>query len=853
MDRNKLIERLMATFRGELEEHVRNLNEGLLTLEKDPAAPGRVAVFKTLLRVAHSLKGAARSVGMAAIEEACHRVEEILTAARDGRRALDAERFALLFATADAIEEAGVRLREQEDLADSPLSRLLPKLEAEAAGALSGALPLAQAAAPVTLPAMPKSLVPVPQPASPAPAPRVLDVPGTRSMGADGPGPEHLPALESAPAQAPSALGAAVEPERHATSSDFVRIPAEKLDAMLACSGELLVARRCVELRAGELASIRDAVARWRSEWHGAEKALAKLVPRERAGGAGAGPGDAGDHDDRDNQGRDRERAASDPLRAPIPRYAAEVLGQVGERLSRMEHDLDRFVTAIGAGTRQLERAALRLDDEVRRVRMLPFAEACQGLERTVRDVARTQEKQVELVIEGGDVELDRSVLEGLRDPLNHLVRNAVDHGIESPDRRQAAGKPGVGRVTVAAALHGTQVEVVVADDGQGLDLDAVRSEARRRGLVEPKEERDLADLIFLPGFSTTRIVTSISGRGVGLDVVKSRLEELHGSVELGINPGQGTYFTLAVPLTLTTLRALLFGAGGQTFALAGSSVPKLVRVDPRALRTIEGRTMLISDGAALPVVELVRVLGLPPRPPASTAETAPARTAASASNMRPGLIIAAGERRVAFLVDELITEQEIIVKNLGKRLKRVRHAVGATILADGRIAPVLNAANLVRSALGQPAQGPGLAGPPDAAPDAGEAAHGDPAPAPGARKRLLVVDDSVTTRTLEKSILEAAGYEVLAAVDGEAAWRLLQERGADLVVSDVEMPHKDGFELTETIRHSTRFAELPVVLLTARASDRDRARGAEVGADAYIVKSSFDQSDLIKTIAQLL
>jgi two-component system chemotaxis sensor kinase CheA len=812
MDRSKLVERLMATFRGELEEHVRTINEGLLALEKDPGGPGRADWFKTLLRVAHSLKGAARSVGVAPIEEACHRVEEILGAARDGRCTLEAPWFALLFATADAIEEAGMRLREQQELADSPLSRLLPHLESAAAGNLPTVLPTNRPASPATRQAPPPSPAPPALSSSSPTASRPAPSPSEPSAG-----PSASPA-GTEPEQRPPALSGGSEPERPTLGSAFVRIPAEKLDAMLSRSGELLVARRGVELRAGELASIRESVTRWRSEWQGAEKVLVKLLPRDSNGA-----GDVGG--------------------APPTRQATEVLGQVGDHIARLERDLDRFVATIGAGARQLERAAVQLDDEVRRVRMLPFAEACQGLERTARDVAQAEQKRVELVVVGGDVELDRSVLEGLRDPLSHLVRNAVDHGIETPEQRRAAGKPALGRVTVSAALRGTQVEVAVSDDGSGLDLDAVRAEAKRRGMSEWSDPHDLVDLIFMPGFSTTRIVTSVSGRGLGLDVVKSRVETLHGSVDLTVDPGRGTRFTLSVPLTLTTLRALLVQAGGQTFALASASVPKLVRIDPREVRTLEGRAVLLRDGAALPVVELAGVLGLAP--------CEPALASTSAAGKRPGLIVASGDRSVAFLVDELVAEHEIMVKSLGDRIRRLRHVLGATILPNGRVAPVLNPANLVRTALARlPAPIPTAATTTTTA--AARALSSNSSPA-SERKRLLVVDDSVTTRTLEKSILEAAGYEVLTAVDGADGWRLIQEQGADLVISDIEMPQMDGFALTETIRRSTRFAELPVVLLTARSSERDRSRGAEVGADAYIVKSGFDQNDLIKTINQLL
>jgi two-component system chemotaxis sensor kinase CheA len=281
------------------------------------------------------------------------------------------------------------------------------------------------------------------------------------------------------------------------------------------------------------------------------------------------------------------------------------------------------------------------------------------------------------------------------------------------------------------------------------------------------------------------------------------------------------------VPLTLTTLRALLVGAGGQTLALAGTNVQKLVRIGPDDLASVAGREMLRLGDAPLPVAGLAETLGLAPRAPSGV------------GGRRPAVIVAAGERRMAFVVDQFVAEQEVVIKNLGSRLRRVPLVSGATILPSGQIALVLNAASVIRAAL---ARGP-----------AGTLAAAPAAPPAPAKRRVLVADDSVTTRTLEKSILEAAGYEVLAAADGAAAWRLLQERGADLLVSDVEMPRMDGLALTEAVRASPRFRELPVVLVTARASEEDKARGARAGADAYLVKSAFDQKNLLETIAQLL
>jgi two-component system chemotaxis sensor kinase CheA len=592
-----------------------------------------------------------------------------------------------------------------------------------------------------------------------------------------------------------------------------VRISAEKLDAMLARSGELLVARRRIESRVEELTTLQTLVTRAKVECQALEKSLGRKASSTRtAVRAPNGP-------------MAREDRGCDNYNGALPRRAAVALDRTRDYLGRLEKDVERLAKVVAEDGRALQQAAGALDDEVRRVRMLPFAEACQGLDRMLRDLAHTSGKEVELVIEGGTVELDRSVLEGLRDPLRHLVRNAVDHGAELPEERRAAGKPPRARVTVAAALRGTQVEVIVADDGRGLDLEALRQQVRKKHLPEPADDRELARLIFLPGLSTSRLITDVSGRGVGLDVVKSRVEALHGTIDLSFTPGRGTRFLLAVPLTLTTLRALLVVAGGQTFAFVGTNVVKLVRVAPADVRSVEGRDMLALGGTPLPLTSLAATLGMRSRAP-----TDPDRRA-------PAVVVTAGERRMAFVVEELLAEQEIVVKNLGARIRRARFVSGATLLPSGKVALVLNAASLIRKALGRMPV-PAFTAPPAAA---------------AAKKRVLIAEDSLTTRTLEKSILEAAGYEVAVAVDGAAAWQLLEERGADLLVSDIEMPRMDGFTLTETVRRSQRFHDLPVVLVTSHETEQDKARGAALGANAYLLKSAFDQKNLLETIAQLL
>jgi two-component system chemotaxis sensor kinase CheA len=564
-----------------------------------------------------------------------------------------------------------------------------------------------------------------------------------------------------------------------------VRVAAARLDALVAQGGELLLARRRAARRQEDVAALLGTMGRCLAEWRHLDR------PRD------------------------------------LPRRAALATERTSLALKKLSRDLERLARDMAADHHALDRAAAPLEEEIRRVRMRPFAEACEGLARAVRDLGLAAGKEIDLVVEGEDVELDRAILAGLRDPLLHLVRNAVDHGIEPPAERRARGKPSRGRITIAAALAREGVEVTVADDGRGIDLAAVRDQAQRRGPEVPGDDRELARLVFSPGFSTSPLVTELSGRGIGLDVVRHAVEGLQGRVDLAFEPGAGTRFVLGVPLTLSTTRVLFVAVAGQTYALPSVHVRGLLRAGADDLGSVEGREVLLGSATPIPVVSLAEVLGLPSREPARVGGKVLL------------VLLGAGERSIACAVDELASEQDVVIKSLGRRLQRVPRIAGATVLPTGRIALVLAAAEVVDAALGlEPARPlvPALTESPAVA-----------------RKRLLVVDDSITTRTLERTILEAAGYDVVTAADGAEAWHALHEITVDLVVADVEMPRMDGFALTEAIRGSKRHRDLPVVLVTALESERDKARGLEAGADAYLPKSTFDQSRLLQAVAQLV
>jgi two-component system, chemotaxis family, sensor kinase CheA len=527
--------------------------------------------------------------------------------------------------------------------------------------------------------------------------------------------------------------------------------------------------------------------------------------------------------------------ASSKPAAAPAADARAGDLVRVrADRLDALLSAAGELVIATGRimerhghrdeDARRLDRVTDNLADVVRALRLRPFADACEALPRAARDVAAAAGRQVELQLEGQDVEADRIVVDALREPLLHLVRNAVDHGIEDPAERERRGKPPAGTVRVAAALEAGRLTVRVTDDGAGFDEDAVRSALRARGRPIPARRGGLAAALLHGGLSTRREASTISGRGVGLDLVRASVERIGGTVDVQWRAGAGTEFTLECPPSPASIRALLVRVGPHALAIPTIHVHRLRRIRPADLRQAEGRSVLPTRAGPVPVHSLAALLG----PPFE------ARPATDAMTL---VIVSAGSRTAALVVDEAVDEDEIVVRPVDADRAAVPLTAGAAILPSGRIALVLGVGALLA-----------------AAEHAGTTIAPDPRDgAAPPRRRVLVADDSITTRTLEQSVLEAAGFDVITAVDGADAWRRLDEDGADVVVADVEMPRMDGFALCRRIRSSARFASLPIVLVTGLESEADRARGLEAGADAYIVKSNFDQAALIEVVQQLV
>ena len=617
---------------------------------------------------------------------------------------------------------------------------------------------------------------------------------------------------ERPPEQALRAEAASGAPAAAPTlaAGDTVRIPVAKLEARLLDAEEMLAAKLSAGERVIDLRGLAGRLETWRKAWAAIEPEVHAL------GGAAAA---------RSGEGHS-------------PPGLARVLEFFEASLETLK-SIESQAAALGRGAGRDHDAFGRLVDELleesKRLLLLPFGTISASFPKLVRDLCRDEGKEADLGIHGEDIAVDKRILEEMKDPLVHLLRNCIDHGIEPPAERARKGK--FPRATISLSvkqLDGSKVELVVADDGAGIDTAKVKASAIRHGRISAEaagrlDERGAQELVFLPEVSTSPMITRLSGRGLGLAIVREKAEKLGGAATVESRPGAGTAFRIVVPATRATFRGILVEAAGRLLVIPTTQVERVTRVRAADVETVEARETIAYAGHAVPLVDLADALELPraPRPPMPAGGV-------------PVVILGGGDQAIAFSVDAVIDEQEVLVKALRKPLSRVRNVAGATILGAGRIAPILNVADLLKSARK-------VAG--ARAPIATAAA----APPPRKAATILVAEDSITSRMLLKAILESAGYRVKIAVDGLEAFTLLRSEPVDLVVSDVEMPRLNGFDLTARIRADRKLADLPVVLVTALETREDRERGIDVGANAYIAKGSFDQASLVEAIRRLV
>jgi chemosensory pili system protein ChpA (sensor histidine kinase/response regulator) len=780
-----------AYFVPEATEHLEAMSAALLALERGGGDEELARLFRSM----HTIKGAAYVVGCVRVGELAHRAEDLLVAVREGDALLSPPALDALFAAVDA-------LKLMLGLTPDP-DASITTVAAEVRGRLESLL---------ASPAFAAAIEPDP------PAPVVPAVPAAIPTEAPAATPAWAPPARSRP---PGRGGAARRLPR-----PTIRVNLERLDALMDLIGELVTGRSRVDRRLEQLERVSSSLFASRARL---ARAVSEFERRQLGPGRAAPVGRPAD---------------SAPTRvAPSGLSVSEVFAELefdryddagifARTIAEITSDIAELQSEMVAAGRLLRediahvhRLTSAIRGEIGRARLVPIGNLFTRFVRQGKEAARAAGKQVRIETLGETVELDTSVIEQIVDPLLHLVQNAVGHGIESADERRALGKPPVGAVTLSAAHQGGAVVLEVADDGRGIDPDLVRRRAVARGFVPAETAAALSDhealeLIFLPGFSTATSVTTTSGRGVGMDVVRTNVRRLNGEVDVASVAGEGTRFTLRLPLTVLVSEALLVRVGGETLAVALNSVHLVTAMSPDQIHKGPQGQALAVGAELFDLVPLAEVLGLPETPP---------------GRRRPVLVLRAAGRLLAVEVDEVLHKQDIVIKPLGRFLEGAGPYAGATVIADGRVVLLLDAPGVADTAT-QRARRERAMPPATAHP----VVTGSGAPG---RKHILLVDDSISVRRFVGQMLEKAGFAVTTAADGADAIARLGAAEFDLVITDLEMPRVNGYELIDDLRRRPSARAVPVIVLTTRAGDKHVALARELGVDHYVTKPVEEQS----------
>jgi two-component system, chemotaxis family, sensor histidine kinase and response regulator WspE len=734
LDRTSLLE----LFRLEAECQIQVLTAGLLALDRDPTAADQL---ESCMRAAHSLKGAASIVGLAAGVRVSHAMEDCFVAAQRGQLTLAPAHVDLLLGATDLVAGIAATDQSEVDIWDGARRHEIDRCLTDLGQILSGEPPATKAETPVP-----------------------------------------------APIQRRRSTDAPVE-----STDRVLRVTAESLNRLLGLAGESLVESRWLKSFAESLMRI-------------------KRLQRE-------------------------SDAALEALRdALVQRGADERTDTALKQVHRIAHECQHLFTERLAELEVFDRRSIslsnRLYDEALTCRMRPFSDGTQAFPRMVRDVAQSIGKSATLEIVGDTTQVDRDVLTQLDAPLGHLLRNAIDHGLETPAEREAAGKPATGIVRIEARHSAGQLHITVADDGRGIDLDKLRRVVVERQLINAQaaavlSDAELLEFLFLPGFSTKGNVTDISGRGVGLDVVQDLVRRLRGTVRVASQLGHGTRFQLQLPLTLSVVRTLLAEVSGEPYAFPLASVFRIVKLPKSQVAVLEGRQHFDLDGRRVGLVAARQVLEVP--------------QAKATTDVLSVIVVGDSGRMYGLVVDRFLGERELVVQPLDPQLGRIKDIAAGALMQDGAPVLIVDVADIMCSMDKLAADG-GLG-------DVARDAKGDERP----RKRVLVVDDSLTVREIERKLLNNSGYEVEVAVDGMDGWNAIITGRFDLVVTDIDMPRMDGIELVTLINRDPHLKGVPVMVVSYKDRDEDRRRGLDAGAAHYLTKGSFHDETLVRAVVDLI
>ncbi len=769
-------------FRSEVESQMRALTEGLLKLESGGSAKEHLAAT---MRAAHSIKGAARIVDLEMAVTMSHAMEDCFIAAQEGALTLSAPAIDVLLSAGDflsglsAVEESAVPVWVEANRPN--FERLMAQLaEARAGKLVSSPKPPAEAPVarvapdipPAAAAAAPVTAAPAAPPAAPTPI----------ALGEESPG--HAPASSAAPVASLRA------PTAGAVEDRTVKVAAQRLTRLMGLAGESLVQSAWFEPFSESLRGLKHRHVEINNLLQTLQGHLENSPPEGSA--------------------------------------ALAAIRHKVEEAERWSADRQAEFDSFGLRSAGLSD---RLYREVVASRMRPFGDGVEGFPRFVRDLARHLGKQVHLEIVGTTTEVDREILERIEAPLNHAIRNSLDHGIERPEVRVAAGKLPAGTLRIEARHRAGLFVLTVSDDGRGVAIEPLRAKVISKGLATPEmaanfSEAELLEFLFLPGFSTAEQVTEISGRGVGLDAVRDMAHSVGGVARISSRPGQGLSIQLELPLTLSVLRTFVAEIGGEPFAFPMTRIARVVKINTSELSTLEGQQYFSLDGERVGVVSALEVLDMPGKPDWGEHVS----------------VIMLGDQstRYGLAVDRFIGEYDMVIRQLDPRLGKVDSINSAALMEDGSPVLVVDVEDLTHS-VETLLHGGRLRG------------LGRTEAAVVNRKRILVVDDSITVREVQRSLLQNRGYNVDVAVDGMDGWNALRAGNYDLTITDVDMPRMNGIELVSKMKADPKLNAMPVIIVSYKDREEDRLRGLEAGADRYLMKSSFHDETLVAAIQELI
>ena len=804
---------MLELFRLEAESQAEILSSGVLAIEEQRQS---AETIESLMRAAHSLKGAARIVGLDAAVQVAHALEDVFLAAGDNKISVQPTHVDILLAGIDFLssiaaadngtdttwqDKANTYVRDLQTLNSNAPQQAGDSTPDSAGPTTTDSTHTAQSAIPdssfTTEPnKQEKETVGKEKPQHDALQNKTETKYGTTAENTPtGTGPTDAPLPQKKTGSHDSGKTQADPTDSTNDEEDrVVRVSAGSLTRLVGLAGESLVEARQLRPFADSLLTLRES--------------QTDLC--------------------------DQITACEEKIRSvELPASQMTLIESLRQRSVESLEKLTKIIEAFEGFARRNEDLSERLHREVIFSRMRPLADGIHGFPRLVRDVSRQLNKQLRLVVNGEQTGVDRDILDKLEAPLSHLVRNALDHGMELPDDRLREGKPACGTITINAGHRAGSLTISITDDGRGINLESLKTKILERGLVTPQvaerlSEAELLEFLFLPGFSTRNKVTEISGRGVGLDVVQTMVKAVGGTVRVTTQPGTQTCFTLQLPITMSVIRALLVDIGGEPYAFPLPRIDHILTCRREEIASVEARNYIDHDGVAIGLVHACNVFGI--EMPDSDEETISV------------VVVSDRGQRFGLVVNDFLGERDLEVRPLDSRLGKVPNISSASLLENGDPVLIVDIEDLVRS-IDSLLTGRGIS-PIDAAREELEASQA---------KRILVVDDSITVRELERQLLQSRGYEVDVAVDGMDGWNAFRSMPYDLVVSDVDMPRMDGIGLVTLIKTDAQRSHVPVVIVSYKDREEDRLRGLDAGANRYLTKSSFQDDTFLETIVDLI